>query len=136
MSSLSTPISELLGDDTQQMPPPHMMQKDPSSQFANPPQMGGDLNNRPVINEIPHGPSQGMSMPKRELFGNIKEFDWKSTLLVFAIALIVTSSIFMTFVRSFGGTFGNDGKITMVGSAIAAVFAVVVYVLIKMLGKF
>jgi hypothetical protein len=130
MTNLSTPISDLLAPEPQQLPP-HMMQRDPSTQFDQ-----QAANTRPMHLDVPVGPGQGVSMPKRELFGSMSELDWKSTLLVFAIGMVVSSGIFSSAAKIVPGAVGYDCKMTLTGSFMAGIIAAILYIVIKMIGKF
>jgi hypothetical protein len=136
----TTPLSALLNKEDRppqmapQMPPPN---QDPSGQF-------GQLPARPpimqVTNQMPGGVGQGMSMPegasRKEFFG-LKELDYKSIILVFAIILILSSGMFSSCVRPYvPGAVGSDGKTTLVGSLIAAIVGVLIFVIVKFFGKF
>jgi len=138
----TTPLSQLLGkDEGPQMPPqmPQMPMQDPSAQFGNLPHVGGSMV-RPVTSMMPGGVGQGLSMPegstRKEFFG-LKELDWKSAILVFAIILILSSGMFSSCVRPYvNGAVGSDGRTTIVGSLIAAIVGTVIYVIVKFFGKF
>lgn len=132
----TTPLSELLGKEES-----HMPSHDPSAQFANPPRMGGgQMDTRPVTSMLPTGAGQGVTMPegssRKEFFG-LKEIDWKSMILVFAIILILSSGMFASCVRPYvPGSVGSDGRTTLIGSLIAAILGVVIFVLVKLIAKF
>ena len=139
----TTPLSQLLGKDDgsmEQTPQMQMPSQNPSGQFANLPHMGGHVNARPVTAIMPGGVGQGVSMPegpsRKEFFG-LKDFDWKSVILVFAIVLILSSGMFASSVRPYvAGSVGSDGRTTFIGSLIAAIVGVVIFVVVKLLGKF
>lgn len=134
-SPQTTPLSQLLGkDERPQMPPPN---PDPTGQF-------GQLPSRPdirqITNQMPSGVGQGMSMPegasRKEFFG-LKDFDYKTVILVFAIILILSSGLFSSSIRPYvSSAVGSDGKTTLVGSLIAAVLGVIIFVVVKLIGKF
>ena len=141
-SPQTTSLKDLLGNDhphvasntpTQQVPP-----QNPSAQFAQMP--GGDQNAQPATEQQPTGPGQGVSIPepvKKEFFASVKEFDYKSAILVFAIILILSSGIFYSILRPYiPGSVGSDGKVTLIGSLIAAVIGTIIYILVKLVGKF
>jgi hypothetical protein len=137
--SLTTPLSQLLGNDEgpqrSQMP-----SQDPSAHFGNLPRMGGSIDAKPVTTMLPSGVGQGMSMPegasRKEFFG-LKEIDWKSMILVFAIILILSSGMFSSCIRPYvPGSVGSDGRTTIIGSLIAAILGVVIFVLVRFAGKF
>jgi len=142
--SQTTPLSQLLGKDegpqglNSQM---QMPSQNPSGQFGNLPQMGGGpINSRPITTMMPGGVGQGMSMPegvsRKEFFG-LKEMDWKSIILVFAIILILSSGMFTSCIRPYvSGSVGSDGRTTIIGSLIAAIVGTLVFVLVKFFGKF
>lgn len=63
--------------------------------------------------------------------------DIKSSVLVFAIILIISSCIFTSSLRStVPGTISSDGKITLVGSFVSAIVGTVMFVLVKFIGSF
>jgi hypothetical protein len=138
----TTPLSQLLGKDEgpnrgsgMQMP-----SQDPTSQFGNLPQMGGPINVRPITSIMPGGVGQGLSAPeglsRKEFFG-LKDFDWKSMILVFAIVLILSSGMFTSCVRPYvPGSVGSDGRVSLIGSLIAAIVGTLIFVIVKFLGKF
>jgi hypothetical protein len=139
--SQTTPLSQLLGKDERspQMAPPSQMMPsaDPSAQFA---QMPSKVHTMPVINQMPSGVGQGLSMPqgssRKEFFG-LKEIDYKSVILVFAIILILSSGMFSSAVRPYvNSAVGSDGKTTLVGSLIAAIVGALIFVIVKTLAKF
>lgn len=86
----------------------------------------------------PMGPGQGMSAPikpKREFFG-IENIDYKSTLVVFALLLIFSNSIFYDFVKKYIPLVsGEGGRTTFLGSLLGAVLGSVIYLVIKMTAK-
>jgi hypothetical protein len=118
-----------------------MPSQDPSAQFGNLPHMGtGPVNARPITSMMPGGVGQGISMPegstRKEFFG-LKEIDWKSMILVFAIILILSSGMFSSCVRPYvPGAVGSDGRVSLIGSLIAAICGTIVFVLVRFFGKF
>jgi len=81
------------------------------------------------------GPSQGFSSPEKpvagkEFFG-LKETDYKSTVVVFALILIFSSSFFFELLRSYLPAVTQDGKTTLVGSLIAALLGSIIYIIVK-----
>jgi len=141
-SQQTTPLSQLLGkDDGPSRPQMQMPSQDPSGQFANLPRLGGGpVDVRPVTTMMPGGVSQGLSMPdggsRKEFFG-LKEIDWKSMILVFAILLILTSGLFSSGIRPYApSAVGSDGRTTLVGSLIAAILGTLIFALVKFFGKF
>ena len=83
------------------------------------------------------GPGQGISSPekptagiKREFFG-LKETDYKSTVVVFALILIFSSTFFFEMLRQYLPAVMQDGKTTLVGSLVAALMGSIIYILIK-----
>jgi hypothetical protein len=139
----TTPLSQLLGKDEgpNKGPAMQMPSQDPTGQFGNLPQMGGGpINARPVTMMMPGGVGQGLSAPeggtRKEFFG-LKDFDWKSMILVFAIILILSSGMFASCVRPYvPGSVGSDGRTTLIGSLIAAIVGTLIFVIVKFLGKF
>ncbi len=142
MSAQTTPLSQLLGkDDGPSQPQMQMPSQNPSGQFGNLPRMGGGpIDVRPVTTMMPGGVGQGVSMPegssRKEFFG-LKDFDWKSVILVFAIVLILSSGMFASCVRPYvPGSVGSDGRVGLIGSLIAAILGALIFVLVKMIAKF
>jgi hypothetical protein len=141
----TTPLSQLLGNDegSQRGPGPQMQMppQNPSGQFGNLPHMGaGPVNARPITAMMPSGVGQGVSMPegpsRKEFFG-LKEIDWKSMILVFAIILILSSGMFASCVRPYvPGSVASDGRTTLIGSLIAAIIGTIIFVVVKFIGKF
>jgi hypothetical protein len=132
----TTPLSQLLGKEDR---PSQMINQDPSGQFGNLP---GKMDSRPVMTMQPSGMGQGISMPegssRKEFFG-LKEIanDYKSLILVFAIVLILSSGMFASSLRPYiSSSVGSDGRTTLVGSLIAAILGVVIFVLVKLMGHF
>src|SRR4051812_12174405 len=132
-SPQTTPISQLLNKEDMPQPPQMMMpppNQNPSGQFG---QLPSRPDVRPIINQMPVGVGQGISMPegssRKEFFG-LKEFDYKTAILVFAIVLILSSGLFSSCVRPYvPGSVGSDGKTTLVGSLIAAIIGVLMFIL-------
>ena len=137
----TTPLSQLLAKDEGPGLQMQMPSQNPSGQFANLPHMGaGPVNARPITTMMPGGVGQGISMPegpsRKEFFG-LKDFDWKSTILVFAIILILTSGMFASCVRPMvPASVGSDGRVSLIGSLIAAIIGTIVFVVVKFLAKF
>jgi hypothetical protein len=101
---------------------------------------GGPINARPITQMMPGGAGQGLSVPdgasRKEFFG-LKEIDWKSMILVFAIILILSSGMFSSCVRPYvPGSVGSDGRVSLIGSLIAAIIGTILYAVIKFIGKF
>ena len=135
-SPQTTPLSQLLGKDDNriQMPP----NPNPTGQF-------GDLPARPmtglVTNQLPGGVGQGMSMPegstRKEFFGSLKDFDYKTVILVFAIILILSSGMFASGIKPYvGSAVGSDGKTTLIGSLIAAIVGTLLFIIVRAVGRF
>ena len=82
------------------------------------------------------GAGQGISSPekpvsgKKEFFG-LKETDYKSTVVVFALLLIFSSSFFFEMLRTYLPSVMEDGKTTLIGSLIAALMGSIIYIIIK-----
>jgi hypothetical protein len=97
----------------------------------------------PVNVPVPSGISQGQSVAERagpfarkEFFG-LQEADWKSTLLVFALVLIFSSSMFFGLLRPYAPSLaGHDGRATILGSVVAAIVASLIFLLVKFAAKF
>lgn len=129
----TTPLSVLLGNREDKP------MADPTANFAQLPN-GNIIPTNPITNQQPMGMGQGLSMPeppsRKEFFG-LKEFDYKSAILVFAIILILSSGMFSSCVKPYvPGSVGTDGRTTIVGSLIAAFVGVLIFVIVKFVGKF
>ena len=106
----------------------------------------GDIDPRnlqkPLDVPVPTGQGQGQSVAeragpfsRREFFG--LDVDWKSTLLVFALVLVFSSSFFFGILRPYAPSLaGPDGKATVLGSVIAAIVASLIFLLVKFAAKF
>ena len=98
---------------------------------------------KPVNVPLPSGVGQGQAVAERagpfarkEFFG-LQDVDWKSTLIVFALVLIFSSSFLFGVLRPYAPSLaGPDGKATILGSVVAAIFASLVFLLVKFAGKF
>lgn len=137
MASLTTPISELLGKENDPGQIPSEQHRQVLQQMM---QQERELN-KPVTNELPSGSSQGVSAPVKNTIGKeffgIKSSDYKIFILVFAVLLIFTSSVFYSGLRPYvPGIVGSDGRITIIGSFMAAIVGTLVFILVKGLGKF
>lgn len=123
-------------------PPPPLNTSDagvrPAQEFA---QLPHDNNQGPTMikPDAPEleGPGQGISSPlkpiegKKEFFG-LKDTDYKSTIVVFALVLIFSSNIFFEMLTAYlPSVMGSDNKVTLVGSLIAALVAALLYIIIK-----
>jgi hypothetical protein len=154
---LTTPISKLLANENT------MKQvADPGSQFANMPnQMPPQINqqqqaamqmqqqamqqqamqqmrelNRPVTNELPSGQGQGVTAPMKREYFSVKNIDYKTAGLVFAILLIFTSTVFYSSIRGYvPGIIGSDGKITAMGNFVAAMLGTLTFIMVKYFAK-
>lgn len=87
----------------------------------------------------PGGPGQGISAPikptRREFFG-LADIDYKSTLVVFALLLIFSNSIFYDFVKKYIPLVsGEGGRTTFLGSLLGAILGSVIYLVIKITAK-
>ena len=82
------------------------------------------------------GVGQGYSEPikpsaGKEFFG-LKETDYKSTIVVFALVLIFSSNIFFETLKTFlPSVMSSDNRITLIGSLISALVAAIFYIIIK-----
>jgi hypothetical protein len=98
---------------------------------------------KPMDVPVPSGVGQGQVLAERagpfarkEFFG-LQDVDWKSTLLVFALVLIFSSSILFGVLRPYAPSLaGPDGKSTVLGSVVAAIVASLVFLVVKFTGKF
>ena len=90
-----------------------------------------ELNTYPQVD----GPSQGNSTSKIKEFFSNSDYNVKSTLLVFALVLIFTSSIFFSTVGTQIPGVVTDGKVTLLGTFLSAVLIALIYLLIRMVVK-
>lgn len=87
------------------------------------------------------GPGQGQSVVgnlfpfKKELFGSIKSEDIFSTILVFAILLLVNFGAFTTVLRSVPSMVGIDGRFTAMGAVVVSIVLALIYFGIKVGAK-
>lgn len=132
-------MSELLGERKPEEIPEQMPEVDPSRQFAKMPDEPIE-DTRLVVNTMPSGPGQGVSMPQKtrgikEYFPN--ESETKLAILVFAIILVLSSGIFYSSVMRpyVPGSVGSDGKVTLLGSLVSALLGTVMFFVIKTLAK-
>ena len=91
---------------------------------------------RPDIHEL-KGAGQGFSEPikpsagKKEFFG-LKDTDYKSTIVVFALVLIFSSNIFFEMLKTYLPlVMSSDNRVTLIGSLISALAAALFYIIIK-----
>ena len=132
-----------------QMPNPGALQVPPGGGppgIAQVPEEQRAMLQQPVIDSQgaipqPNGPGQGMSAPlkpgtlkKKEFFG-LAETDYKSTVVVFALILIFSSSIFFDLLKRYIPLVQSDGKNTIIGSLIGAILGAIIFLLIKVLAK-
>ena len=113
-----------------------------AARFAQMPQQGALQ--KPVtkggVVPKPGGPGQGISSPlkptaaKKEYFG-LADTDYKSTIVVFALVLIFSSSIFFDFLKTYLPVVSFEGKTTLIGSLISAVIASIIFIVIKIVAK-
>jgi len=109
-------------DPRQHNMPSGMRQADDSKGYDKPPFVGGA--------------GQGFSEPvkptlgKKEFFG-LKETDYKSTVVVFALILIFSSNFFFEMLRNYLPAVMQDGKTTLIGSLIGALLGSVIYIVMK-----
>lgn len=114
---------------------------DAAARFAQMPMAGEVV--RPVPSAPkPMGPGQGMSAPLKPVAGVNREFfglasvDYKSTLVVFALILIFSSTIFYDFVRRYIPLVsGEGGRTTLLGSLLGAILGSVIYLVVKIVAK-
>ncbi len=135
----TTPLSQLLAQDNSGLmslnpQDAHNERMQDNSQFAQ-----GRLDPRMDKSGYLQPPGQGLSSPetvKREFFG-LKEIDYKTLFLVFAIIFLLTSSFFSSCVKSYvPGVVGSDGKGTILCSLIAAILGTVLFAAVKFVGRF
>jgi cation transport ATPase len=147
-SDQTTSLSALLkNDELESQPHQEQMQEQMQEQVQRQQQQQQQQQQKPLkqhvqqteIKEIIDGDcsTEPVLVKKKDFFGFIKDIDYKSTLLVFAILLLLTSSIYTTYTRSYlSGAVGPDGKITVIGSLIASFVGALVFLFIKFVGKF
>ena len=132
-------------------PPPSNTSPDAAAQFAQMPKnpSGGGPGGPPGALQKPvpglpkpGGPGQGISGPLKPTAGKRKEYfglgesDYKSTIVVFALVLIFSSSIFFDFLKRYIPLIASaEGKVTLVGSLISALLAAIIYLVIKIVAK-
>ena len=123
-----TSLSALLGDENENsQDQPEQMQGRPHVDHRQ-------------MHQLPPGVSQGVSSPdgpvRKEFFGLVKDFDYKTVILIFVLIFILSSGIFSTCVRPYvPASVGSDGKTTFVGSAIAAILGVLIFIVVKITAK-
>lgn len=90
----------------------------------------------------PSGPGQGISMALPALQGKNREYfglaslDYKSTIVVFALILIFSSTIFYDFVRKYiPMVSGEGGRTTLLGSLFGALVGTIIFIVIKVVAK-
>lgn len=127
MSSQSTPIQKLLIEEEEEK---KLQDKHVPQEVQNVPQYPAQ-----PMQPMAAAPQPPVQQSKKEFFG-LKDFDYKTTLLVFFILLAMTSGIYSTLSRTFvNGSVGSDGRITPMGTALASVIGTLVYVIAKMFMK-
>lgn len=127
MSSQSTPIQKLLNEEEEEK---KLQDKHVPQEVQNIPQYPTQ-----PMQPMYAAPQPPVQQSKKEFFG-LKDFDYKSTLLVFFVLLAMTSGVYGTLSRTFvSGSYGSDGRITPTGTALAAVIGTLVYVILKMFVK-
>lgn len=81
------------------------------------------------------GAGQGISSYnpfKKEFFG-LKENDYKTTALVFALVLIFSNGLFFNALKPYLPAVSNETGVTFIGSLIAALLASIIFIVIKCL---
>jgi hypothetical protein len=97
---------------------------------------------KPMDVPVPSGVGQGQAVaeragPLRKEFFGLQDVDWKSTLLVFALVLIFSSSFLFGVLRPYAPSLaGPDGKASVLGTVVAAIVASLVFLVAKFAGKF
>lgn len=79
------------------------------------------------------GPGQGISAYspfKKEFFG-LKENDYKTTALVFALVLIFSNGLFFSAIKTYLPAVSNENGVTFIGSLIAALLASIIFITLK-----
>lgn len=145
MPQEQNPIANPMAIAGQGPPPPINTGGDAAARFAQMPQGGGNIPNgslqKPVLQNgqipKPEGIGQGISGPfkKKEFFG-LADFDYKSTIVVFALILIFSSSIFFDLIKKWIPLVQSEGKTTLVGSLVGALAGAIIFLVIKILAKF
>lgn len=121
MSELSTPIRR--NDNEEELSTPiHTM---PSHPLPPP----------PMLVPVPPPPSSGPIENFKEFF-NVRNFDFKYVIIVFALLLIASSSTLSGLISSNAGSethFVVDGKPSLLTSVIIAIIGSVIFVLLALL---
>lgn len=124
MSTHSTSIKELLAEEQEENKHQMHEQQPPRQEIFN---KEYEMNNQ----------VEQTTRNKKEFFGFIKEFDYKSTIAVFFIVLFISSSIYITGMRSIvSNSVSSDGKTTLIGSLIAAILGTLIFATTKLAFKF
>ncbi len=129
----TTSLSELLNEGTESQQPdrqvPTVVQQPPSP-------LPHQINPEQIM-QLREQQSVEQEVKRKTMLDSIKDIDYKSMILVFAIILVLTSGVYSGFSRTYiSGSFGPDNRITLLGSVIAAIIGVVLFVLVKFFGKF
>lgn len=131
MPPQTTPLSQLLKED-EQMADQQMHQQMHQQQMVD--QQQHPQMQYPETDVMVHPPSVPS---KKDFFGNIREIEWKSIVLVFAIILILSSGMFASCIRPYvPGSVGSDGRVSITGSLVAAFIGTLIFVIVKLVGKF
>jgi hypothetical protein len=92
-------------------------------------------NNQMMPKQVAGGASLAADVRKKEFFG-LASFDYKSTIVVFALILIFSSTIFYDFVRKYiPMVSGEGGRTTLIGSLLGALIGSIIFIVIKIVAK-
>lgn len=151
---MSTPLHEVLEDDSQLQDPtqqyaaapgpsgagsmqgPMMQHTQGQQQGPQGPQGPQQMMHPPMEMAQQMGPGQGVSAPK-EFFGTIKEFcDIRQVILVMAILLVMCSSPVHGICRQIPQACNDGGGISLMGTFILALIGTIIFVIVKLIAKF
>ena len=137
----TTSLTELLNSDAAEtmpsQPPPQQAQQAQQAQMQQMQQAQMQQIQQAQLQERQIADQHSQEVKKRSMLDSFKEMDYKSVILVFAIILVLTSGVYSGFTRSYiSGTFGPDGRITLMGSVITAIIGMLLFIIVKFFGKF
>lgn len=132
MQPQTTPISQLLEQQQSQDQQDQQDQQDPR-EHAHQQQHSHAHHVQEHSHQHAH---QQSPVVKKTMMSNIREIDWKTLVLVFAIVLIFSSGMFASCMRPYiPGSVGSDGKVSVIGSMVAATLGTLFYAIVKLTGK-
>jgi hypothetical protein len=136
----TTSLTELLQSDNAELQHNAQLQAQQAQQTQQAQQAPPPLQTHQVqqIQQIPPFSQEHVSETKKKnMMDSFKDIDYRSVILVFAIILVLTSGAFSSFSRSYiSGSFGPDNRITLMGSVIAAIIGMILFIVVKFFGKF